>query len=76
TVTDHGRGMTEEVRQKVFEPFFTTKRGAGGTGLGMHIVYNLATQRLGGRITVASDADPQSPVRGTTFTLMLPLTAP
>lgn len=76
TVTDHGRGMTEEVRQKVFEPFFTTKRGAGGTGLGMHIVYNLATQRLGGRITVASDADPQSPERGTTFTLILPLTAP
>ena len=76
TVTDQGRGMTEDVRQKVFEPFFTTKRGAGGTGLGMHIVYNLATQRLGGRIEVASDAEPQSPARGTTFTLILPLAAP
>ena len=76
TVADQGRGMTEEVRQKVFEPFFTTKRGAGGTGLGMHIVYNLATQRLGGRVAVVSDADPQSPARGTTFTLILPLTAP
>lgn len=76
TVTDEGCGMTEEVRHKVFEPFFTTKRGSGGTGLGMHIVYNLATQRLGGRIEVASDADPQSPTQGTVFSLVLPLIAP
>jgi signal transduction histidine kinase/streptogramin lyase len=38
---DDGRGMTEEVRRRVFEPFFTTKRGQGGSGLRLHIVFNL-----------------------------------
>ena len=38
----------------MFDPFFTTRRGQGGSGLGMHIVYNLVTQSLGGRIRVDS----------------------
>lgn len=51
---DDGVGMDETVRARVFEPFFTTRRGAGGSGLGLHIVYNLVTQALGGRITCES----------------------
>ena len=64
---DDGVGMSEEVRRKVFEPFFTTRRGEGGSGLGMHIVWNLATQGLQGVIQVES-----APGHGTAFELKFP----
>lgn len=62
-VGDDGRGMDEQERARGFEPFFTTRRGRGGSGLG-HIVYNLVTQVLGGRITCDSRSG-----AGTRFTL-------
>ncbi len=65
--SDDGRGIPEEVRQHVFEPFFTTRRSQGGSGLGLHIVYNLVTQRLGGTIAVDSEAG-----KGTAFTIDIP----
>ncbi len=68
---DDGRGMPADVREQVFEPFFTTRRGKGGTGLGLHIVYNIVTRTLGGRIRVDS-----TPNHGTTFTLTFPRVAP
>jgi signal transduction histidine kinase len=71
TFVDDGTGMTEDVQRRVFDPFFTTRRTQGGTGLGLHIVYNLVTRQLGGRITLNS-----APGRGTTFRITLPLTAP
>jgi len=51
---DDGKGMDENIKNKVFDPFTTTKRGEGGSGLGMHLVYNLVTQALGGSIGVDS----------------------
>ncbi|TDR89971.1 sensor histidine kinase [Enterovirga rhinocerotis] len=68
---DDGRGMSEEVQRQAFDPFFTTRRGSGGTGLGLHIVYNLVTQRLGGRIVLSSAEG-----AGTSFLVELPLQAP
>lgn len=68
---DDGRGMSEEVQRQAFDPFFTTRRGSGGTGLGLHIVYNLVTQRLGGRIVLSSAEG-----AGTSFLVVLPLRAP
>ena len=51
---DDGKGIPEENIENIFEPFFTTKRGEGGTGLGMHIVYNTVTQILKGSISCES----------------------
>jgi PAS domain S-box-containing protein len=65
---DNGKGMEETTLKKIFDPFFTTKRGQGGTGLGMHIVYNLVTITLGGQITCQS-----SPGNGTQFSIRIPL---
>jgi len=47
---DDGVGIPHNVLRRVFEPFFTTKLGKGGSGLGMHIVYNIVTQVLGGKL--------------------------
>ncbi|TDR40017.1 two component regulator with propeller domain [Tahibacter aquaticus] len=49
-VADDGRGMNDNERAHAFDPFFTTRRGSGGSGLGLHIVYNLVTQVLRGQI--------------------------
>lgn len=65
---DNGRGMTEEELAHIFEPFYTTKRGRGGTGLGLHIVYALVTQKLKGQIEYKSAAG-----TGTTFLIHVPL---
>ncbi len=68
---DDGIGMSETVRRRVFDPFFTTKLGRGGSGLGMHITYNLVTGVLGGSINLESQ-----PGQGTRFSLRLPKMAP
>jgi signal transduction histidine kinase len=64
---DDGRGMTREQRQKIYDPFYTTKRNRGGTGLGMHIVWNNVKHALGGSITCVS-----APGKGARFTLVIP----
>jgi len=51
---DSGKGMAEEVIQQIFDPFYTTNKRTG-TGLGMHIIYNLITQKLDGSIGVKSE---------------------
>lgn len=65
--SDDGKGMPPEVQKKVFEPFFTTRRGTGGSGLGMHIVYNLVVFKMGGSIECMSKLGV-----GTVFTVKLP----
>jgi len=47
---DDGKGLAKANVAKIFDPFFTTARNKGGSGLGMHIVFNLVTQTLGGSI--------------------------
>ena len=65
---DDGKGIPQEALPKIFEPFYTTKRGHGGSGLGLHVAYNLVTQTLGGRIRCES-----LPYKRTSFVLELPL---
>jgi signal transduction histidine kinase len=64
---DNGAGMTPDVQRQAFDPFFTTRRNEGGTGLGLHIVYNLVTQQLGGRMMLDSRLG-----QGTTFRIIMP----
>jgi signal transduction histidine kinase len=64
---DDGCGISPETLPRIFDPFFTTKRGSGGSGLGLHIVYNMVTSSLQGQISVHS-----TPGEGTSFTLRLP----
>jgi signal transduction histidine kinase len=52
-ICDDGPGMPPEVRDRIFEPFYTTKPPGSGTGLGLHIAYNVVG-RHGGRIQVRS----------------------
>ncbi|MDP4534886.1 ATP-binding protein [Alkalimonas collagenimarina] len=54
---DNGSGVPEQIRKRIFDPFVTTKRGEGGSGLGMHLVYNLVTQALRGKIQLESSID-------------------
>ena len=69
--TDDGCGMSAEVRRQVFDPFFTTRRDQGSTGLGLHIVHNIVTNRLGGRINLET-----RPGAGTKIRIIMPREAP
>ncbi len=68
---DNGEGMNQEQITKVFDPFYTTMRGQGGTGLGMSIVFNIVTQKLGGTIDCKSLPDIE-----TEFLMTVPLITP
>src|SRR5665213_763654 len=69
--SDNGCGMSLDVRRRSFDPFFTTRRDQGGTGLGLHIVYSIVTDRLGGRLDLDSE-----PGGGTRIQIVLPRVAP
>jgi PAS domain S-box-containing protein len=68
TYDDDGCGIPPEEIDKVFEPFYTTKRGQGGTGLGLHIVFNTVTSTLDGTIRIESEVD-----GGTHFSIAMPM---
>jgi signal transduction histidine kinase len=69
--SDDGCGMSLDVRRKAFDPFFTTRRYQGNTGLGLHIVHNVVTNCLGGRLDLNS-----RPGEGARIQLILPRAAP
>ncbi len=65
-ITDYGKGMPKEIKNKIFEPFFTTKSKDKGTGLGLSVSYGLIREHHG-EIVVSSIPD-----RKTTFTIKIP----
>ena len=69
--SDNGSGIPEENLSRIFDPFFTTKLGRGGSGLGLHIVFNIVNGILGGAIRVSSALG-----QGTQFLITIPRIAP
>ncbi len=67
TYRDTGQGIPPDILPRIWDPFFTTKRGEGGSGLGLHIVYNIVTQQLQGTIRCESE-----PGQGTAFIIEIP----
>jgi signal transduction histidine kinase len=67
TYSDNGKGILDENMDRIFEPFFTTKRNKGGTGLGLHILYNLVSEALGGQVECTSP-----PGHGAVFRISIP----
>jgi PAS domain S-box-containing protein len=69
-VADTGCGMDQEIAARAFEPFFTTKPYGAGTGLGLAMVYGIATQ-AGGQVTLRSRLG-----EGTAVAVLLPAADP
>lgn len=52
---DNGGGLDKGLLTRVLDPFFTTKRGAGFTGLGLSVVYNLVKNKLHSELNFKND---------------------
>jgi len=66
-INDNGKGVDEQIRNKIFTPFFTTKPAGKGTGLGLNIIQKIIG-KYGGTINCRS-----SDGQGASFVISLPL---
>ncbi len=66
-VTDNGKGIPENIEKKIFDPFFTTNRDNGGSGLGLNIIFNVATSQLKGTLLCSTKVG-----EGSEFTTSFP----
>jgi len=67
-ISDNGKGMSDEVKEKIFQPFFTTKPTGKGTGLGLSLAFDIITKGHKGTINVESKIG-----EGSTFVISLPI---
>lgn len=70
-ISDTGKGIPEEIREKIFDPFFTTKDVGKGTGQGLAIARSAIIDKHSGTIKCLSESG-----KGTTFVIHLPLIDP
>jgi len=71
---DNAGGIDNDIITKIFEPYFTTKHQTQGTGLGLHMTYNLITSHMKGIISVKNDKFDYNlkTYKGVLFTITLP----
>ena len=67
-IKDNGKGMNEEVKQKIFDHLFTTKEVGKGTGLGLAIACQIIVEKHSGILEVNSALG-----QGAEFAILLPL---
>ncbi len=66
-VKDNGKGIPDNIIDKIFEPFFTSKRVNKGTGLGLSTIYGIVKQNMG-YVSVESEVN-----IGTEFRILWPV---
>jgi signal transduction histidine kinase len=69
-IADNGLGIPANLLPRIFDLYFTTK--PKGSGIGLAMTYRIVKLH-GGTMDVRSEADPNSPNRGTSFTLRIPV---
>ncbi|HBQ97035.1 MULTISPECIES: response regulator [unclassified Roseofilum] len=77
TIEDNGKGIPEEIRNKIFDHLYTTKAYGQGTGLGLSISRQIVEEKHGGKLTCHSASVCASETefyRGCIFTITLPIT--
>ncbi|BAY92897.1 MULTISPECIES: sensor histidine kinase [unclassified Tolypothrix] len=67
SIVDNGKGMSEEVKQKIFDHLFTTKAVGKGTGLGLAIAKQIVEETHGGKLSCQSTIG-----EGTEFIIEIP----
>jgi len=67
SLTDNGKGIPDEIQEKLFDPFFTTKLSDTGSGFGLYNT-RVFIEDHNGLIGFSSEVG-----KGTTFFLFLPL---
>mgnify|MGYP002713224377 CR=1 FL=1 len=68
SISDTGKGIPEEMRDKIFDPFYTTKEVGKGTGQGLAIAFSVIVEKHQGQISFDSEAGV-----GTTFHIKIPI---
>lgn len=74
-IKDNGGGIDQEILPKIFEPYFTTKHQSQGTGLGLHMTYNLIVDGMKGTIeanNISYEYENKN-YKGTEFIISLPI---
>ena len=75
TIKDSAGGIEDNILPKIFEPYFTTKHQSQGTGLGLHMTYNLIVNGMHGKIYAKNDTFVynEKEYTGALFTIEIPL---
>jgi signal transduction histidine kinase/nitrogen-specific signal transduction histidine kinase len=74
-IKDNANGIPTKVLPKIFDPYFTTKHQSKGTGLGLHMTYNLIVNGMNGKIE-AKNVEYEyenKKYKGAMFTITLPI---
>jgi signal transduction histidine kinase len=69
TVSDTGRGVPADIRERIFDPFFSTKQPGQGIGLGLSIAHTIVKAHHGELAVESPEGG------GAVFTVVLPAAA-